>query len=311
MNSFSISQLSQLSGIKPHTIRIWEQRYNALKPNRSDGNTRYYDNSQLRRLLNIVSLMDQGYKISELCVLPDEKLYQLVSDIHNDSHSTGPSEYFISQLISAGMSYDEAHFEKVFSHCQIRYGMKDTYIKVIYPTLLRMGLMWATGSYPPSQEHFNSNMIRLKLSPAIDSLPPPKSNFDAWFLFLPENEFHEISLLFSQYLIRLSGKRTIYLGGNLPFESISDAIQNTEPANLLFFLVHYNSPVETQKYLDNLSSLFPEKNIFISGNTKLIRQLKFEKGIKWLESVEDLDRILKSDHSLLEGQIKNNNQIDG
>lgn len=309
MNSFSISQLSQLSGIKPHTIRIWEQRYNALKPNRSDGNTRYYDNSQLRRLLNIVSLMDEGHKISELCVLPDEKLYQLVLDIHNDANSTGPSEYFISQLISAAMSYDEAHFEKVFSHCQIKYGMKDTYIKVIYPTLLRMGLMWATGSFPPSQEHFNSNMIRLKLSTAIDSLPPPKSTSDSWLLFLPENEFHEISLLFSQYLIRLSGKRTIYLGGNLPFESISDAIQNTEPENLLFFLVHNNSPVETQKYLDNLSSLLPEKNIFISGNTKLIRQLKFEKGIHWLESVEDLEKILRSDITIPQGQINNPNQI--
>lgn len=309
MNSFSISQLSQLSGIKPHTIRIWEQRYNALKPNRSDGNTRYYDNSQLRRLLNIVSLMDEGHKISELCVLPDEKLYQLVLDIHNDANSTGPSEYFISQLISAAMSYDEAHFEKVFSHCQIKYGMKDTYIKVIYPTLLRMGLMWATGSFPPSQEHFNSNMIRLKLSTAIDSLPPPKSTSDSWLLFLPENEFHEISLLFSQYLIRLSGKRTIYLGGNLPFESISDAIQNTEPENLLFFLVHNNSPVETQKYLDNLSSLLPEKNIFISGNTKLIRQLKFEKGIHWLESVGDLEKILRSDITIPQGQINNPNQI--
>ena len=311
MNTFSISQLSQLSGIKPHTIRIWEQRYNALKPNRSDGNTRYYDNSQLRRLLNIVSLMDEGYKISELCVLPDEKLYQLVLDISNNSNSHGPSEYFISQLISAGMSYDEAHFEKVFSHCQIRFGMKDTYIQVIYPTLLRMGLMWATGAFPPSQEHFNSNMIRLKLSTAIDSLPPPKSPSNTWLLFLPENEFHEISLLFSQYLIRLSGKRTIYLGGNLPFESISDAIQNTDPTNLLFFLVHYNSPVETQKYLDDLSSQFPDKKIFISGNTKLIRQLKLEKSIYWLESVEDLDKILQSDNNLLQGQINKNNRIDG
>jgi DNA-binding transcriptional MerR regulator len=308
MNSFSISQLSQLSGIKAHTIRIWEQRYNALTPHRSDGNTRYYDNSQLRRLLNIVSLMDEGYKISELCAMPDEKLYNLVSDIQNEDKSTGPSEYFISQLISAGMSYDEAHFEKVFAHCLIKYGMKETYIKVIYPTLLRMGLMWATGAFPPSQEHFNSNMIRLKLSTAIDSLPPPKSPTDTWLLFLPENEFHEISLLFSQYLIRLSGKRTIYLGGNLPFDSISDAILSTEPENLLFFLVHYNSPVDTQNYLDNLSSLYPDKNIFISGNTKLIRQLKYGKCIHWLESVEDLENVLKSENTLLQGKIKKQNQ---
>lgn len=292
MNIFSISQLAQLSGIKSHTIRIWEQRYNALQPLRSEGNTRYYDSSQLRRLLNIVSLMDEGYKISELGVLPDEQLFKLITDYQNDSTANEPAEYFISQLIAAGMSYDEAHFEKIFSHCLIKYGMRDTYLKVIYHTLLRMGLLWASDAIPPSQEHFNSNMIRLKLSTAIDSLPPYKTKSDTWLLFLPENEFHEISLLFAQYLIRLSGKRTIYLGGNLPIQSLVDAVNNTKPENLLFFLVHYNSPEETQRYLDNLSSLFTGKNIFVSGNPKLIGQLKIGNGIQWMPSVDELEKQL-------------------
>ena len=103
MNLFSISQLAQFSGIKPHTIRIWEQRYDALKPSRSEGNTRYYDGSQLRRLLNIVSLMDHGLKVSQLCSMSDENLFLLIQNSGN-SQTSESSEYYISQLISAGMS---------------------------------------------------------------------------------------------------------------------------------------------------------------------------------------------------------------
>ena len=114
MNLFSISQLSRYSGIKPHTIRAWEQRYNALKPVRSEGNTRYYDNSQLRRLLNIVSLADSEHKLSELCEMPDKRLFHLVNERVQDTiDRTGREEYFISQMIAAGMSYDEQHFEKI------------------------------------------------------------------------------------------------------------------------------------------------------------------------------------------------------
>src|SRR5690606_366479 len=120
-------------GIKPHTIRMWEQRYNALKPDRSEGNTRYYDNSQLRRLLNIVSLMESDCKLSELCSMSDEKLFELISRRQHQTAENEPETYFVSQLIAAGMSYDEAYFEKMLSHCLLRYGMKGAYIKVIYP----------------------------------------------------------------------------------------------------------------------------------------------------------------------------------
>src|SRR5687767_7176712 len=139
MNLFSISQLSRFSGIKPHTIRMWEQRYGALQPTRSEGNTRYYDGNQLRRLLNIVSLTDSDYKVSELCRMPDKKLNNLIQELNKPSGTPGPEEYFISQLIVAGISYDENHFDKIFSHCIMRFGVKETYIRVIYPMLNRTG----------------------------------------------------------------------------------------------------------------------------------------------------------------------------
>lgn len=292
MNRFSISKLSQFSGIKPHTIRIWEQRYKALKPNRSEGNTRYYDNSQLQRLLNIVSLMDSDHKVSELCSMPDKKLFELLDEWHKNSVSNDPAEYFVSQLIAAGLGYDEIHFEKILSHCLLRYGLKDTYLKVIYPMLNRIGLMWANECMPAANEHFISSILRQKLFTAIDSLPAAKSGSDTWLLFLPEDEFHEIGLLISNFLIRLSGRRVIYLGVNLPLLSLKVALKETMPDNLLLFLVHHDSPEDTQDYLAKLNDGFSGKKICVAGNLKLIDQLKSGDKIQFLPALEDLERKL-------------------
>ncbi|MDP4283447.1 MAG: MerR family transcriptional regulator [Bacteroidota bacterium] len=289
MNQFSISQLSQFSGIKAHTIRIWEQRYNALEPNRSKGNTRYYDNSQLRRLLNIVSLTECDYKISEIGSLPDQELFELIKELPDNSIVKKPIEYFVSQLLAAGVDYDEPHFEKIFSHCLLRFGMKETYMNVVYPMLVRIGLMWTSDTLAPALEHFISNIIRQKLFTTIDSLPFPKSTSDTWLLFLPENEFHEIGLLFAHYLVRLSGRKSIYLGSNVPLHSLTAVIENTLPKNLLLFLVHHDSPVITQEYLSELNNSFTGKNIYVAGNNNLMGQIKTSKRVHWLQSVKNLE----------------------
>lgn len=293
MNNFSISQLQQFSGIKAHTIRIWEQRYNALSPNRSEGNTRYYDGDQLRRLLNIVSLMD-SYKVSELCPMPDEKLFNLINarllSKSGESSSTG---YFISQLIAAGMSYDTIAFEKIFSFCMSKFGIRDTYVKVIYPLLDRIGLMWASNALPPAQEHFMSNIIRQKLFSEIDKLPQAKYAEDTWILFLPENEFHEIGLLFSYFLIRKAGYKVIYLGSSVPLQTLSDAVKEIKPSNLLLFFVHNDVEKECEKYCNTLSKNFGKLKIYIAGNEKLVGNTKKGKPISWIRSVDELEKILK------------------
>ncbi|HEY5367970.1 MAG TPA: MerR family transcriptional regulator [Hanamia sp.] len=291
MNQFSISQLEQFSGIKAHTIRIWEQRYNALQPSRSEGNTRHYDNDQLRRLLNIVSLSNQDYKVSELCAMPDKKLFKLVGQSKNETEYR-TDEYFVSQLIATAISYDEVYFDKIFSRSLIRYGMKDTYLKVIYPVLLRTGIMWTRDDMPPANEHFISNLLRQKLFTAIDSLPPPKSGADSWLLFLPENEFHEVGLLFSHYLLRLFGKKVIYLGSNIALKSLINVGKDISFQHILFFLVHKNSNQEIQEYLDESGKTFPGKKIYVAGEQKLIRQVKKSNNIRFLCSVDDLEQQL-------------------
>ncbi len=290
---FTISQLQQFSGIKAHTIRVWEQRYNALTPMRSEGNTRYYDNSQLRRLLNIVCLMGVRYKVSQLCVMTDKELFMILEEqLEKSIVSVGGNEYFISQLIASGVSFDELHFEKIFSNCLLRMGVKDCYIKIIYPMLNRIGLMWSSGTMSPAQEHFISNIIRQKLFTAIDSLPPSKTSNDTWLLFLPENEYHEIGLLFASYIIRQAGKKVVYLGNNVPCETIVTAVEEIEPTNLLFFLVHNDNPEYSQMYLNTLNKGFKNIKIHLSGNENLIKKLKMGKSNSWIRSVEELEASL-------------------
>lgn len=292
MNYFSISQLARFSGIKPHTIRMWEQRYKALTPNRSEGNTRYYDNNQLRRLLNIASLLQTDYKVSELCLMPDKKLFNLVNELPGKAKQNDINEFFVLQLVSAGMSYDEVNFDKIFSHSLLKYGIKEAYVKVIYPMLRRVGVMWTADALEPAAEHFISNQVRQKLFTAIDSLPAAKTTKDSWLLFLPENEFHEMGLLFANFLIRQSGQKTIYLGANVPLESLFVAVKETSIEKVLLFLAHNDLPDETQNYLDELSLFLDNKKIFVAADPSLFESIKTGNNIQWLSSPQQLEQQL-------------------
>ena len=269
---------------------MWEQRYDALTPVRSEGNTRYYDSHQLRRLLNIVSLSHLDYKISELCSLSDEKLFQLVAATGNKASAGELNDYYISQLIAAGMTYDEAYFEKIFSHCLLSYGVKDAYLKLLYPVLVRIGILWACDTVPPAQEHFIMNLVRQKLCTAIDLLPQPAGRSSTWLLFLPEDEFHETGLLFASYLIRLLGDKVIYLGSNLPYASLQEAVKVTRADNLLLFLVRNDFTENYQEYIDRLSNDFKKKKIFIAGSDKTIHPLRKRANTIWLTSAEALEQ---------------------
>lgn len=290
MNSFSISQLSQFSGVKPHTIRIWEQRYDALQPQRSEGNTRFYDSLQLRRLLNIVSLTKTGRKVSKLCRMSDEDLYALQKEYIEQALEESDYEYFVSQLISAGINYDENNFEKIFSHCFIRFGLLKTYREVIYPMVNRVGLLWTSNTIPPSQEHYITNLLRQKLFTSIDSLTTETDNNGGWLLFLPEDEFHEMGLLFANYLIRSHGKKVVYLGPNVPLSSVEKALEDTGAENLLLFMVHRDLPDQVKEFLEELKKIGKNNKIYIAANPDLTEDFSNEKGINWLYSIEDLEK---------------------
>ena len=294
MDLFSISQLSRYSGIKPHTIRIWEQRYDALKPTRSEGNTRYYDSEQLRRLLNIVSLTNiTNYKISKLCQMSDKKLFEMINEeVDRSIQPENQHEYYISQLIAGAMSFDELHFDNMIMKSLVRYGVKEAYVKVIYPLLLRTGLMWLSDVISPASEHFMSNLLKQKIFAAIDGLPPVKPTVDKWLLFLKEDEFHEIGLLFANYMIRLSGRQVVYLGSNVPLASLTQAIRTIQPDYLLFFIIRNDAADITENYGQQLIRSFTGKKIFVAGDSQILSQLHMGEKIRQLRTAEDLEKVL-------------------
>lgn len=293
MDLFTISDLQRYSGISVHSIRAWEKRYQALMPTRSEGNTRYYDGNQLRRLLNIVSLMNSKYKISELCSMPDEKLNEIIiGNMRNETVEY--DEFLVNQMIASAMEFDEPSFNKVFSKSVHIYGLVQAYLTVIYPALHRVGLLWAVEDMAPAQEHFISNLIRQKLNSAIDLLPVNENSTNRWLLFLPENEFHESGLLMSNYLIRNAGQQSTYLGANVPFSALKETVKKIKPNSLLFFLVSNNDEINDREFVTKLKQHIPDVRIFLAANESRAEQFLNEPQVTCLTSPAELELLLNN-----------------
>ena len=294
---YSISDLEKLSGIHAHTIRIWEQRYNALKPSRTAGNTRYYDDTEMKRLLNIVSLSESGLKISQICALSDQEMQVYIEkEITALSSDNKQFEPYISQLLHYGLAYDEVTIDKLLSKCIAHYGLKTTYQNIIYPLLVRLGLFWQKDSISPAQEHFMSNLIRQKLFTAIDVLPMPINPQSTWLLFLPEDEGHDIGLLYAKFALKEAGEKVIYLGSHVPMTSLVQAVSENTVDHLLFFMLSTRLTTDAQHYIDNLADQFLDLQIHLSGSHKLISDLKIPERINWLDSIEAFENFTLSTH---------------
>ncbi len=293
MNLFSISQLSKYAGIKPHTIRIWEKRYNALEPVRSDGNTRYYDGDQLRRLLNIVSLKEQEPNLSALCRYSDEELFRKVEEALLKKPERGDdAEYFISQFIASGSSYDEKHFNKVFDAAIKNYKVETAYSKIFYPLLERVGLLWTIDELNAPVEHFLTNMLRQKFYTLIENLPLPKKNADRWLLFLREGEFHEMGLLFANYLLKLYGKSVIYLGADTPMQPLLQSVGVIQPGHLLFFQVANTTEEELDEYVVELQKAVKNTPLYIATGLAATTQ---RKQVYYLKNLADFKKHIKGE----------------
>lgn len=291
---YSISELEQLSGVQSHTIRIWEQRYNALKPMRTEGNTRFYDDTQLKKLLNIVSLNQSGLKISKICSLSDEEINHLIENEVQSVLSKAKFEYFITQLLKHGLSYDEFSFDKLLSTCVLNFGIVESYKNIMYPILVRLGLMWRKDDICPAQEHFLSNIIRRKIYKAIDDLPTLEDSNDSWLLFLPEDEDHEIGLLFANYILKAQGKKVIFLGAKVPLESVKKVLLQNNINNILFFMVRLRAIKVAQKYIEELQEICSSSKIHFAGNSQIIDQLTLGKNISRIDSLEEFESQIKN-----------------
>lgn len=263
MARYSIRELEKLSGIKAHTIRIWEKRYEIIKPKRTQTNIRYYSETDLKKLLNIAILNRQGWKISEIAKLNNDALSEKVMKFTYNSKDV---ESQIEKMVIAMVDLDEAKFDQILSNAIMHDGFEQTIIKLIFPFFEKIGLLWQTGSINPAQEHFISNLFRQKLMVAIDNLMiPDKKNAKKFILFLPENEFHELGLLFYNYLIKKAGQSVIYLGSSVPFKDVVETNKMIQADYLFTSITAALTGEKLEQFIRDLAEAFPEQEIFISG----------------------------------------------
>jgi MerR family transcriptional regulator, light-induced transcriptional regulator len=292
MTTYSIKELGLISGIMPHTIRIWEQRYDLLKPFRTNSNIRYYNDEQLRKLLNVCELLNAGMKISQISGLSQIQLATEIDKIISASFkSEDQFATIVNQLVIASATFDEGLFEKVFSNSVLRFGLTVTYLNVIYPVLVKVGMMWGKNDILPAQEHFLSNLIKQKLFSVIDSLPFPKNTDQTWILFLNEQEEHEIGLLFANYILRKNGRKVFYLGSKVPYENLSNTVLSTKATHLYTFFVKNQPPGIIHSLISRLCKDFGKTKVFVSGKEELLKNLKVNKRLEWIRDVNALQSI--------------------
>jgi MerR family transcriptional regulator, light-induced transcriptional regulator len=292
MKLYHISELEQLSGIKAPTIRVWERRYNLIEPGRTDTNIRMYDDRQVRKLLNVATLLSNGYKISKIAELDEDDMHAMVlglqgSTIDADAVTTS----FINELLVSMLAFDEMNFEKTFAAAVSRYGLFEAMLTVFYPLLQKIGIMWSTEDAMPVQEHFASAVLRRKLMAATDALVLKKKRRKKFLLLLPPGEWHEIGLLFANYIIRSKDVETLYLGQNVPYEQVAPILSKTSISHVLLFFI-------TRPGQDNLTVI--RKNmglprdlpLLVAGSPDVTGTLHYDSYTHVLRSPHDLLKYL-------------------
>ena len=231
-STFSIKDLENISGIKAHTLRIWEKRYNLLSPKRTETNIRRYSLSSLQKLLNITLLYKHGYKISKIAGIDNAELPKVVLDVTLKSNSEQVS---INALKLAMINFDSVLFDVTFDEILTKNDFTFIYVNVFLPIMNELGILWQTNAISPSHEHFLTNLIKQKIHIQNEKAQKnltPKDNDKVFVLYLPENEVHELSILFLNYYILIHGFKTIFLGQSLPTESLENIFSVNQ--NLVF-----------------------------------------------------------------------------
>ncbi|WP_296618607.1 MerR family transcriptional regulator [Marivirga sp.] len=291
MSSYSIKDLEHLSGIKAHTLRIWEQRYNFIEPKRTDTNIRYYSDKDLKLVLNISTLKENGYKISKIAKMSEKELGQEVLKIA-ETNLRFPDQ--INSLTLSMIDMDEDRFESILNNNILKYGFERTMLNIIYPFLAKIGMLWQTGSILPAQEHFISNLIRQKMTVAIDGqYVTEKESKGKWLLYLPEGELHELSLMFASFLLRARKFKVIYLGQNLPKSDLYSVREIHNPDYVLTICTAAPKKSEVQEYIDEVAELFSSATLFVGGFQVIGQDISRKKNVEFIMKMEDLIEFIK------------------
>lgn len=264
MAKYSIRDLENFTGIKAHTLRIWEKRYKVVEPKRTDTNIRFYTDSDLKRLLNVSILNRNGYKISNIVNLSENDLNQKVLNI---AYLQNDFESQIENLVVSMIDMDERKFDKVFDIAVINYGFENTILNLVYPFFQKVGILWQIGTINPAQEHFVSNLIRQKLIVAISNLGNKEDERNKVFvLFLPEGDFHELGLIFYHYLLKKNNYKVIYLGGSVPMDALNEVAKTRKVDYMVCSVINAIEEEQLGLFISSLSLGFPQvRKIFLTG----------------------------------------------
>ncbi|MBL0684222.1 MerR family transcriptional regulator [Aquimarina mytili] len=251
--TFSIKDLENLCGVKAHTIRIWEKRYNLLSPDRTETNIRTYNLKSLQKLLNVTYLVNSGYKISRISKLNEEEINEYVRSIVSDNSTKNQA---INSFKISMLNYDLELFLGTYEQLEKKRNFRQIFIDVFIPLLKEIGLLWQTDTINPSHEHFITNLIKQKLLLNIEKLQysNPTKKDRAFILFLPENEIHELGLLYVNYEILLHGYKAIYLGPSIPLDSLPNMLSFHENTVFVSYFTIRPEKDHISKYVEDFNS---------------------------------------------------------
>lgn len=263
ISTYSIKDLERLTGIKAHTLRIWEQRFNLFKASRTKTNIRYYTNEDLVFIINISILNHSGIKISKISTMDKEEIWAKVLELNSIENN---HEIILTKLKVALLQYNEFDFLSILEDQIKNIGFENTIIDICFPLLRNVGILWLTKSLEPAQEHFATNLIRQKIIAEIDKLDWRQSQKSQSFLIANvENEFHEIGIIFSAYLVRKNGFRVVYLGKNVPITNILDFIENNKPDYYISVFTSYPQQKEINGFVEDIRNRSKKVKMIFSG----------------------------------------------
>ena len=283
---YSIKDLEKLCGIKAHTLRIWEQRYSIVVPQRTKTNIRYYQDSDLKKLLNISLLNKNGIKISKIAKMKEEEIMAKVAEISEVSFEYNTQ---LDALTISMIEMDEYKFDKIVSSNIEKIGFERTMLEIIHPFLDKLSVLWLTGSINPVQENFIGHLIRQKIITAIDSEPfSVGKNVKTFIVYLPEGENQELSLLLMHYLLKTRKNRVIYLGQNISIQDLENTCDIHKPDFIFTMITETYSNQPVQAYVDTLSENFPDSEIILSGYQVIAQNVASEKNVTILGSLQEV-----------------------
>ena len=296
MSVYSIKDLEHLSGIKAHTIRIWEQRYELFSPQRTSTNIRFYNEEDLKLILNISTLKNHGHKISKIVQMSEDEVFDEVHSITATSKSYADQ---IQGLTMAMIDMDEDAFLEVFNACAAKYGFETTMTEIIYPFMGKIGILWLTNSINPAQEHFISHLVRQKLIATTDALAIEEDS-PLFLLYLPEGELHELGILFANYLLRAQGVKTIFFGQTVPLNAIEEVYHKLNPQYILTVMTTTPDPSNVQAYVKSLGNKFKDIQVLITGSRVIGNDIEISDNIRLLNRFDELNQVIaeaKASHS--------------